>query len=108
MPDDYKRVPGHPELIGSRVYSPDVGRGWLGYVDGVSPAEFIFVEASLDVHRDIQYTEILTVQERSTSELWLVFVDEISGSFNTFLLGPDEDRVIFQVPRRVQQLLECL
>lgn len=105
MPD-LIRVPGHNDLVGSPVYNPDRGRGWLGYVEG--KLDFFFVPYSLDSRELIGYTEILTVRDRRSSELWMIFVDEGTGEIDAFLIHPDPDRVIFTVPRRVQQLLECL
>lgn len=105
MPD-HIRIPNHSDLVGSPVYSPDRGRGWLGYKEG--QLDFFFVPYSLDGRELIGYTEILTVQDRRSSELWMIFVDEETGEMDAFLIHPDPDSVILTVPRRVQQLLECL
>lgn len=105
MPD-LVRVPGHGDLVGSPVYNPDRGRGWLGYIEG--QLDFFFVPYSLDSRELIGYTEILTVRDRASSEMWMIFVDEKSGEMSAFLIHPEDDHVVFIVPKRVQQLLECL
>ena len=100
----------HPfdHIVASPVYSPDWGRGWLGYIE--EQTDLWFVHGDRSASELLGYTKLMTYNDKINSRLWMILVDAESGeSYHgvlVFLLNPPEDAVLFPIPTNLKRVME--
>jgi hypothetical protein len=115
--DDLVRAPApFNHIVASPVYSPLWGRGWLGYTVVGDAIDLWFVYGDLSGSTLLEYTEIQSFNDKSRSQLWMIFKSDAGwdSDYNygekcahlVFLLNPPEDSVLFPVPAVVRYLME--
>jgi hypothetical protein len=103
--DDLARAPKpYNHLIASPVFSPNWGRGWLGYRIRGDTMEMWYVYGSLDASVEIEADNIFKYTDKWNSQVWLVFYD--TREFHAFLLHPPEESVIFPLPNKLREFME--
>lgn len=104
--DDLVRAPEpYSHLIASPVFSPQWGRGWLGYRVRGDTTEMWYVFEALDSSVEIEYSDIFKYDDKWNSQVWLVFRDE-QRNYYAFLLHPPDGAVVFSVPPKLREFME--
>lgn len=115
--DDLARAP-HPfdHIVASPVYSPDWGRGWLGYTVVGDTTDLWFVYGDLSGTELLDYTKLMTYNDKTNSRLWMILIGAESWEDRhyqgqrhgvlVFLLNPPEDAVLFPVPANLKKVME--
>lgn len=89
-PEKYATLPEpYSHVIGVEVFSPTVGRGWLGFEQEMGALTFFFVTKGLR-RRALNFDEIKIYKDPMTDNLWMVFCRRQRKKTIAFILYADE------------------
>jgi hypothetical protein len=91
-------------VIGVEVFSPTVGRGWLGFEQEMGTLAFLFMKKGR--RRTLNFDEIKLYKDPMTDNLWMIFCRKQRRKSLAFILYADEaSGAETYVPARVRRMI---
>lgn len=91
-------------LVGAPAYSPYDGRGWLG-LDRREDCTVLWFVSLAGGARPLDYDSILFHQDRQTSNMWLVFLNNGKNEAYPYVIHPDDGVGVHHIPRKLKEII---